>query len=166
MLRPNDEYEPVREGALLRIAADLLVPFGELGRFDRYELLDWLAPFGIEPATSAGGGGWFWIEGACPGPEPTDEVTILRPDDANEAAAEDGGWVIGQWERGTFDVRHRFGHEGDACRWLLHEVIAHHVTSMGTAEVPPYVTDRTRAALLAALAEVTALVRDRRPPQP
>lgn len=153
MLRPNYDDPRVREGALLRIAADLLVPYGELGRFDRHELVAWLADLGIEPADADGRGGWFWVEGACPGPEPTDEVTILR--------ADDDGWVIGYWERGGFDVRHRFGEEGDACRWLLHDVVSHHAMSMGTSEVGPHASAHAREALLAVLAEVTSLVRDR-----
>lgn len=148
--RPNYDDPRVREGCLLRIASDLLVPFGELGELDRFELVEWLARLGMKPATATSQTGWFWVEGACPGPEPKDEVTILR--------SEGDWWVIGIWERGSFRVDHRFGREGDACRWLLHDLVAARTTSMGTTQTPPHVRDRSRSELLAVLAEVAALV--------
>lgn len=156
MLRPDHDNERVREGALLRIASDLLVPFGELGSFDRFELIEWLSGLGIEPSAGAHRLGPFWVQDACDGPEPHDEVTILRRDD--------DGWVIGYWERGQFTIRHRFGNEGDACRWMLHHLVSHEVTPMGTTKVPPHVRDDDRDALLAALDEVAALVKRGAPP--
>jgi hypothetical protein len=153
MLRPNYDLPAVREGALLRIASDLLVPYGELGSFDRHQLLVWLAQLGIEPA-GAGPVGPFWVEGACPGAEPRDEVTVLRRDG--------DWWIAGYWERGSFRVDHRFGSEGDACRWMLHHLVSHHVTSMGTTTVPPHVREGFEDMVLEALAEVEALVRRRR----
>jgi hypothetical protein len=151
MLRPNYDSARVREGALLRIASDLLAPLGELASFDRFELIEWLSGLGIIP--TAHEDPYFWVEDACPGPEPRDEVTILRRDGE--------WWVVGYWERGSFDLRHRFGNEGDACKWMLHYLVSHRATSMGTTTHPPHVTDDSREALLAALDEVTALVRRR-----
>lgn len=151
MLRPNYDDDAVREGALLRVASDLLVPLGELGSFDCHELLEWLAHFGIEPAAGADRLGPFWIEGACPDPEPKDEVTILRSDG--------DWWVVGYWERGSFRVDHRFGSEADACQWMLHHLVSHQVTSMGTIDVPPHIQEGFRARILEALDEVAELVR-------
>lgn len=139
----------VREGALLRIASDLLVPFGELGRFDGHQLVEWLAQLGIEPEGSLGSGP-FWIEGPCPGPEPRDEVTILRSDG--------DWWVIGYWERGSFRIHHRFGSQADACQRMLHDLVSEHVTSMGTTDVPPHVREEFRARVLEVLEEVVDLV--------
>ena len=151
MLRPNYESPQVREGALLRIASDLLVPFGELASFDRFELVAWLAELGIAPSTGAHRLGPFWVQDACSGVEPQDEVTILR--------REGDAWIVGYWERGSFDLRHRFGNEGDACKWMLHHLVSHEATSMGTTQVPPGVRETHRDAILAALDEVAALVR-------
>lgn len=151
ILRPDYDNDQVREGALLRIASDLLVPYGELASFDRFELVKWLSELGIEPSVGAHRLGPFWIQDVCDGVEPRDEVTVLRRDR--------DGWIVGYWERGSFSVRHRFGNEGDACRWMLHHLISHETTSMGTTEVPPHVRATYRDALLAALDEVAALVR-------
>lgn len=154
MLRPDHDDSAVREGALLRIASDLLVPFGELGYLDCHDLLEWLADLGIEPAEGAHRLGPFWVEGACPGPEPKDEVTILR--------SEGDWWVVGYWERGSFRIDHRFGSEADACRWMLHHLVSHHVTSMGTTMVPPHVRAGFEERVLDALEEVATLIRQRR----
>jgi hypothetical protein len=154
LLRPNYDDPAVREGALLRIASDLLVPFGELGNFDRQELLEWLAQLGIEPAAGTDRLGPFWIEGVCPGPEPKDEVTILRSDG--------DWWVVGYWERGSFRIDHRFGSEADACQWMLHHLVSHQVTSMGTTKVPPHVREGFEERVLEALEEVATLIRQRR----
>lgn len=151
MLRPDYESDDVRAGALLRIASDLLVPFGEFGMFDRFELIEWLSGLGITPETGAHRQGQFWVQDACPNPEPRDEVSILRTDGDD--------WVIGYWERGQFDVRHRFSNEGDACKWMLHDLVSHHAVSMGTTQTPPHVNDNYREALAAALDEVARLVR-------
>lgn len=151
MLRPNYDNERVREGALLRIASDLLVPYGELASFDRFELIEWLSQFGIEPSAGAHRLGPFWVQDACSGAEPRDEVTILRRDG--------DAWIVGYWERGSFDVRHRFGSEGDACKWMLHHLISNEATSMGTTKVPPHVREIHRDAILSALEEVAALLR-------
>ena len=53
ILRPDYDNDQVREGALLRIASDLLVPYGELASFDRFELVKWLSELGIEPSVGA-----------------------------------------------------------------------------------------------------------------
>ncbi len=150
-LRPDYDNPDVRDGCLLRIASDLLVPFGELGHLDRVELIEWLSQVGIEPATGPQGLGSFWVEGACPDPEPRDEVTVLRRDG--------DWWIIGYWERGSFRVDHRFGSEGDACRWLLHDLVAHHATSMGTTELLPHARGDFKSKMVAVLGEVAELVR-------
>lgn len=150
MLRRNHE-DGVRVGALLRIASDLLVPCGELD-FDRFQLIEWLAQLGIAAGPGANRFGWFWVEDACPGPEPKDEILILR--------RHGDEWIVGYWERGQFDVRHRFSEESDACRWMLHHVVSHNVTSMGTVTVPPHVRVEYREAVLAALEEVAELIRN------
>ena len=149
--RPDPDPDPVRAGALLRIASDLLVPYGELAAFDRFQLIEWLATLGITPPAEPHGQGSFWVEDACPGPEPRDEVTILRRDD--------DGWIVGYWERGSFTVRHRFSREGDACKWMLHDLVSHQAVSMGTTTKGPHVRDEYRAAILDALDEVADLVR-------
>ncbi len=151
MLRLGHENDDVRVGALLRIASDLLVPFGELGSFDRFELIEWLSRLGITPETGAHRQGPFWIQDACADPEPRDEVTILR--------CEGDTWIVGYWERGNFDVRHQFSNEGDACKWMLHDLVSHQATSMGTTKNPPHVRDDYREAIAAALDEVARLVR-------
>ena len=150
-LRPDYSNPAVREGALLRTAADLLVPFGELGRFTGPDLVEQLEGLGIEPAIATERTGYFWVEGACPGPEPTDEVIVLRRDGET--------WVIGYWERGFFRIDHRFWSEEDACRWLLHDLVAHTTTSMGSTTSRPHVNEHYRERMLAALDEVTALIR-------
>ena len=151
MLRRRHDHDPVRAGALLRIASDLLVPHGELGALDRFQLIEWLATLRIRPVPAPHAHGSFWVEDACPGPEPRDEVTVLRRDGAD--------WIVGYWERGSFDVRHRFSSEGDACKWMLHDLVSHHAVSMGTTTKGPHVRDEYRASILEALDEVAALVR-------
>lgn len=148
-LPPDYDNPRVREGCILRLASYLLVPFGERASFDRFELVAWLADLDIQPHGHANQG-WFWVEDACPGPEPTDEVTILRRDGDD--------WVIGIWERGLFRTDHRYGDEGDACQALLFHVVSHHATSMGGIGQAPHATPRFREAILAALAEATSLV--------
>ncbi len=150
-LRPDYSNPAVRDGALLRTAADLLVPFGELGRLTGPELVEQLSLLGIKAATADRRTGYFWVEGACPGPEPMDEVIVLRSDGES--------WVVGYWERGSFRIDHRFWSEEDACRWLLHDLVSHSAISMGSTKSRPHVNERFRKSILAALDEVTALVR-------
>jgi len=159
---PNLDHPNVREGALLRLASGLLCPEAEFGG-TRAELLSRLERFGIRPEVGAHRLGPFWIEGECEPPEPRDEVTIFK--------RQGDTWVIGYWERGSFDVRHRFGNEGDACRWMMHHLLSHEVTSMGWisvgsgAEVGPHVREPFRSALLDALSNAAELVA-RTPPTP
>ena len=148
-LPPDHDNPRVREGCILRLASYLLVPFGERASFDRFELVAWLTDLGIR-ADRPGYPGTFWVVDACAGPEPTDEVTVLR--------REGDDWVIGIWERGLFRTDHRYGDEGDACQALLFELVSHHATSMGGIDQAPHVTPRFREAILAALAEATSLV--------
>ncbi len=149
-LRPDYTNPAVREGALLRTAADLLVPLGELGRLIGPELVEQLSTLGIKPAIAGQNTGYFWVEGACPGPEPTDEVIVLRSDGQS--------WVVGYWERGSFRIDHRFWSEEDACRWLLHDLVSHSAVSMGSTTSRPHVSSIYRERILTALEEVTALI--------
>jgi len=135
----------------MRLASDLLFPLAELQSLTRSELVDALAEVGLTPVVD--GRRLFWVEGACDEPEPNDDVTVLRQDGES--------WVVGYWERGSFRIDFRCDREHEACRYLLHDMVSHHTTSMGSTTTAPYVRDEFRPAILAALAEVTALVQRR-----
>jgi hypothetical protein len=141
----------VAEGCVLRISALLLDPRGDL-LHDRSELIERLQQLGLTPEHR------YWVEGVEEAGPQEDEILELR-------RADDGGWCIVFRERGVTRELARFAAERDACQWLFAELVSQAAVSMGRSgtagEVEPYVVERFRELVAAALDEAAALVRAR-----
>ncbi|KXK58435.1 hypothetical protein AWW66_29805 [Micromonospora rosaria] len=72
---------------------------------DRYEVRDALAAHGLPPAA-------FEIEGVHTPVPAVPDYWFLRRGPA-------GGWEVGAYERGEYDVRLRTGSEAEACAFLF-----------------------------------------------